>query len=146
MNIVPNDILSVSKLFERLISYTTHWSHKSQASHVLKQGKTSDLLLLFQNHVSYNLSSWMDEWCSCLWNASANVEDKHLGCYSMVGANYALMLHRYQNKNPDDPCLLGVPPGASKLFSLPMVRSAQTVHLSCVKISTISKWTKRAST
>ena len=23
----------------------------------------------------------MDEWCSCLWNASVNVEDKHLGCY-----------------------------------------------------------------
>jgi hypothetical protein len=22
-----------------------------------------------------------DEWCSCLWNASANVEAKHLGCY-----------------------------------------------------------------
>jgi hypothetical protein len=27
-----------------------------------------------------------------------------------------------------------------KWFSEPMVRSAQTVHLSCVKISTISKW------
>ena len=23
----------------------------------------------------------MDEWCSCSWNASANVEAKHLGCY-----------------------------------------------------------------
>jgi hypothetical protein len=32
--------------------------------------------------------------------------------------------------------------GASKTTSKPMVRSAQTVHQSCVKISTISKWTK----
>jgi hypothetical protein len=45
----------------------------------------------------------------------------------------------YQNKIPHDPHHLGVPSGASKTFSKPMVRSAQTVHLSCVKISTISK-------
>ena len=116
MNIVPNDILSVAKLFKRQISHTTHWSHQNQVSHALKQRKISVLLLLFQNHVSYvswvcgivltnhvftkvcdmfqewvahvskacfnNPRSWMDEWCSCLWNASANVEAKHLGCYS----------------------------------------------------------------
>jgi hypothetical protein len=29
-----------------------------------------------------------------------------------------------------------------KQFSEPMVRSTQTVHISCVKISTISKYTK----
>jgi hypothetical protein len=34
---------------------------------------------------------------------------------------------------------LGVPSGASKTISEPMVCSAQTVHLSCVKISTIFK-------
>jgi hypothetical protein len=28
------------------------------------------------------------------------------------------------------------------MISLPMVRSTQTVHLSCVKIRTISKWTE----
>ena len=30
----------------------------------------------------------------------------------------------------------------SKMISEPVVRLAQTVHLSCVKISTISKWTE----
>ena len=57
MNIVPNNILSVAKLFKRIISPTTHWSHKNQASHVLKQGRTSEMLLLFQSHVSY--VSWV---------------------------------------------------------------------------------------
>jgi hypothetical protein len=47
-----------------------------------------------------------------------------------------------QNKIPQDPCHLGVPSGASKMISKPAVRSAQTVHLSCVKISTISKRTE----
>ena len=43
---------------------------------------------------------------------------------------------------PHDPRHLGVPSGASKMISEPMVRSAQTVYRSCVKISTISKRTK----
>jgi hypothetical protein len=37
---------------------------------------------------------------------------------------------------------LGVPSGAPKMISQPMVHSVQTVHLSCVKISTISKRTE----
>jgi hypothetical protein len=41
-----------------------------------------------------------------------------------------------------DPRHLGVPSGASKMISMPMVRSAQTVHLSCSKFSTISKRTE----
>jgi hypothetical protein len=41
-----------------------------------------------------------------------------------------------------DPRHLGVASGASKTISKPMVRSAQTVHLSFVNISTISKQTK----
>jgi hypothetical protein len=36
----------------------------------------------------------------------------------------------------------GVPLGASKMIFLAMVRSTQTMHLSCVKISTISKLTQ----
>ena len=32
MNIVPNDILGVTKLLRMIISHTTHWSHK------IKQG------------------------------------------------------------------------------------------------------------
>jgi hypothetical protein len=47
-----------------------------------------------------------------------------------------------QNEILDDPHHLGVPSGASKTISKPMVRSTQTLHLSCVKISTISKWAK----
>ena len=37
MNNVPNDILGVTKLFKRIISHTTPWSHKNQALYVLKQ-------------------------------------------------------------------------------------------------------------
>ena len=39
-------------------------------------------------------------------------------------------------------CHLGVPSGASKMISEPMVRLAQTMHLSCVEVNTISKRTK----
>ena len=45
------------------------------------------------------------------------------------------------NEIPQDPRHLGVASGASKTISEPMVRSAQTVHLSCVKVGIISKWT-----
>jgi hypothetical protein len=41
-----------------------------------------------------------------------------------------------------DPHHLAVPSGTFKMISEPMVRSAQTVQLSCDKISTISKRTK----
>ena len=46
------------------------------------------------------------------------------------------------NKLPLEPRHLVIPSGASKMISEPMVRSVQTVHLSCVKISTISKRTE----
>ena len=46
------------------------------------------------------------------------------------------------NEIPHDPCHLGVPSGVSKLISNPVLRLAQTVNLSWVKISTISKRTK----
>ena len=51
-----------------------------------------------------------------------------------------------QNEIPHDPRDLGVPSRASKIIFEPMVRSAQAVHLSCVKISTISKRTKTSFT
>jgi hypothetical protein len=41
-----------------------------------------------------------------------------------------------------DPCHLGVPLGVSKMIFKPMVRLAQTMHLSCVEINTISKHTE----
>jgi hypothetical protein len=46
------------------------------------------------------------------------------------------------NEIPHDPRHAGVPSGASQMISEPTVHSMQTVHLSCVKISTISKWIK----
>jgi hypothetical protein len=64
----------------------------------------------------------------------------------MFGANRAPILHQhlhclqtYRKRIPHDPCHLGDPSGASKIISEPVVCSAQTVPLSCVKISTISK-------
>ena len=41
---------------------------------------------------------------------------------------------------PHHPSKLGVPSGVYKMISEPMVHSTQAVQLSCVKISTISKW------
>jgi hypothetical protein len=43
-----------------------------------------------------------------------------------------------QNKLPLDPCHTGVPSGVFKMISEPIVRLAQTIHLSCVEINTIS--------
>jgi hypothetical protein len=47
-----------------------------------------------------------------------------------------------QNEIPRDARHQGVQSAASKTIFEPMVRSAQTVHLFCIKISTISKETK----
>jgi hypothetical protein len=67
----------------------------------------------------------------------------------MFGPNYAPILHGHsdclqmdRNEIPQDPCHLLVPSGACKMISKPAVCSAQTVHLSCFKISTIFKWTE----
>jgi hypothetical protein len=67
----------------------------------------------------------------------------------MFSTNRAPILHRHkhylqldQNEIPHDPWHLGVPSGASKMISEPVVRSAQTVHLSCIKICSISKRTE----
>jgi hypothetical protein len=50
-----------------------------------------------------------------------------------------------RNEIPYDPRHIGVASGVSKMISEPMVCSVQTVHLSCVKISNISKWTVMSS-
>jgi hypothetical protein len=44
-----------------------------------------------------------------------------------------------KNEIPHDPRHLGVPSGVSKMISEPMVRLAQTMHLSCTNTNTISK-------
>ena len=69
--------------------------------------------------------------------------------YGTFGANRSTIWHQRehclqidQNEIPHDPRHVGVPLGASKIISEPMVRSAQTAHLSCVKISTFSTRTE----
>jgi hypothetical protein len=71
--------------------------------------------------------------------------------YGTFGANRVPILHWHYhylqmdwNDIPHDQCHLGDPLGASKTIFEPIVRSAQTVHLSCVTINTIFKQTKRS--
>jgi hypothetical protein len=47
-----------------------------------------------------------------------------------------------QGEIPIDPRHVGVTSVGPKTVSEPMVRSAQTVHLSCIEINTISKQTE----
>ena len=53
MNIVPNDILSVTKLLTSISSHTMHWSHKNQSRYTLKRWKTQEMLQMFHSHVSH---------------------------------------------------------------------------------------------
>jgi gamma-glutamyl phosphate reductase len=46
-----------------------------------------------------------------------------------------------QNELPLDTRHVGVPLGVSKMIYEPRVRLTQTVHLSCIEINIISKWT-----
>jgi hypothetical protein len=69
--------------------------------------------------------------------------------YGTFGANRAPILHWHYhhlqmdwNKILHDQCHIGDTSSVSKIISDPMLHSAQTVHLSCVKVSTISKQTK----
>jgi hypothetical protein len=71
--------------------------------------------------------------------------------YGTFGANRAPIMHRDQHylqtnqiELPFHPHHLGDPLGAPKTISMPMVHLVQTVHLSCVKINTISRWTKKS--
>jgi hypothetical protein len=61
----------------------------------------------------------------------------------------ALILTLSLNRPKQDsawPTSLGVPSGAFKMICKPMLRSVQTVRLSCTNTNTIFKWTKRGST
>jgi hypothetical protein len=62
--------------------------------------------------------------------------------YGTFGANRAPIFRQGTDwiELPLEPRHLGVPLGASKMISKPMVCLAQSMQLSCVKISTISKW------
>jgi hypothetical protein len=47
-----------------------------------------------------------------------------------------------QNEIRHNPRHLGVQSGTSEMISTPMEHLAETMQLFCVKISTLSKWTK----
>jgi hypothetical protein len=73
--------------------------------------------------------------------------------YGIFSTNHAPILNRHQhylqmgqNDIPQDPCHLLVLSDASKMISKPVLRSAQTVRLSCVKISNISNELNQACT
>ena len=51
------------------------------------------MLQCFKSMFHTILNSRMDEWCSCLWNASANVEAKHLGCYTFDAMAYFILIY-----------------------------------------------------
>jgi hypothetical protein len=74
---------------------------------------------------------------------------KDFWAYGTFSANLATILHRHKhdlqidcNEILHDPCHLGVPSAVSIMILKPMVCSTQTMHLPCIKISTISKQTK----
>jgi hypothetical protein len=67
----------------------------------------------------------------------------HLGGPSGVAIKISLaVVHLDQNELPFDLCHLGDPLSATKMIFEPTARSAQVVHLSCIKIGTISKETE----
>jgi len=69
--------------------------------------------------------------------------------YGTFGTNRAPTLRQYyhylqtdRNELSVEPHHLVVPSCASKMIPEPMVRLAQTVHLSCTDANTVSKWTE----
>ena len=83
-------------------------------------------------------------------SSSIKCVENVLQAYGTFSANHAPILrqdsHYLQmdgNKIPHDPCHLGVPSGASKMFSEPMVHFMQTMHLSCPDTNIVFKRTER---
>jgi hypothetical protein len=98
--------------------------------------------------LSPNRPKWASTWptspistIGCAW--------KGFHAHGTFGTNRAPSLHRDenylrmdQNKLPLDPRHVWVPPGVPKMISMLVVHSVQTLHLSCIEINTISKWTE----
>jgi hypothetical protein len=100
--------------------------------------------------LSLNGPNQASTWASSPRSTIGSVQNDFCA-YGMFNVNCALILHQHclqmdQNEIRHDPRHLGVPSGASKMISEVVVRSAQTVHLSCVKISTIFEWTELSFT
>jgi hypothetical protein len=98
--------------------------------------------------VSPNEQDQASTWATSPRSTIGYVQNDFLA-YVMFSASHAPILHRHQhylqmhkNKIPHDPCHHRVPSGACKTIYEAVLRSAQFVHLSCFKISTISERTK----
>jgi hypothetical protein len=94
-----------------------------------------------QTELSFHLSPITEEFH---W-----VRQSDLWAYGTFDANWAPILrqdwHYLQtdgNEHPLESHHLGVPLGASKMISEPMVRLAQTVHIFWTDTNTVSKWTE----
>jgi hypothetical protein len=97
------------------------------------------------------ISNWTEQdstWPTSPRSSIGSVQND-LWAYGTFGANRARIssqdwhcIQMDRNELLFEPCHLGVPSGASKTISEAMVHLAQTVHLSWIKISTVSKWTK----
>jgi hypothetical protein len=88
----------------------------------------------------------------CTWASSPSgtimCVQNDFWAYGTSRANHALISHQQERFHterreiPHDPRHVGVPSGASKMIFELMLCLTQTVHLLCVKISTISKQTQ----
>jgi gamma-glutamylcysteine synthetase len=87
-----------------------------------------------KTHITYEFHRVRPKLFMSLW---------HIQCkpYTYLASTLALSPNGL-NRAPPDPRHLGAPLGASKTIYEPMVRYAQTVHLSCTDTNTISKRTK----
>jgi hypothetical protein len=95
--------------------------------------------------LSPNRMKWAFTWASSPRSTIGCIQND-FWAVGMLGANCVAILHRHKQGHqtktseiPQDLCHLGVPSGASKTMFEPMYHSTQTVHLSCVKISTMSE-------
>jgi hypothetical protein len=119
---------SAPKTITRPIVHLAQTVHRSRVeiNTISKQTKTSFHLI----HVTY-IGLCLKRFL-CPWNV---LRKSHL---SFIEIN---SLQMEQNELPLDPSHIWVPSSASKMISVPMVRLAQTMHLPCVDITTISKQT-----
>jgi hypothetical protein len=98
--------------------------------------------------LSPNRLKWASNWASSPRTTIGCIQND-IWAYVTFNANRAPILHWHYhclqmewNEIPRDQCHIGDLSGVSKTISDPMLCLAQTMHLSCVKISTISKQTK----
>jgi len=102
--------------------------------------------------LSPNELKWASTWATSHRSTIGCVQNDFRS-YGTFGANRAPILHWHkhylqmdQNEIPHDPRHLWVPLRASKTISEPMVRSVQTVQVSCIKITISPNGPKRTST